>query len=120
MAASDRPPLSAALDSAAYRILRESLTNAIRHAHATLATISIRYESTGVCIEVADNGVGADAGIDSREPEQRGRGGHGLVGMSERAAALGGWLRAGSGPSGGFLVQAWLPTSADVAEGGAP
>jgi signal transduction histidine kinase len=98
-------PLPVAVDTTAYRIVQESLTNVVRHARATLATVSIRYDPTALSIEVADDGTGADA---SSAEEQRG---HGLMGMRERASALGGRLKAGPRPGGGFLVQARLPTT---------
>ena len=115
-------PLAAGTALTAYRIIQESLTNAIRHAHATHATVCIRYEPTAITIQVADDGEGAaETSIDSREVRSwRGRAGHGLTGMSERAAALGGWLTAGPDPGGGFMVQAWLPTAADIHESAAP
>ena len=88
-------------DLTAYRIIQESLTNAIRHAGPAKATVSLAYSDAELLIEVADNGRGA-----SQNP---GKGGHGLIGMRERAAAAGGTMRAGSAPGGGYLVSARLP-----------
>jgi signal transduction histidine kinase len=97
-------PLRPDVDHAAYRILQESLTNVLRHAGPDAsATISLRYAPGLLMIRVTDDGIGA-AG-------ERPAGGHGLTGMSERAAAVGGELSAGSGPGGGFEVTAGLPTA---------
>ena len=91
------------VDLAAYRIIQESLTNVVRHAHAAAARIAIAYGPADVEITVEDDGAGAVA------ETQRGPHGNGLLGMYERAAALGGELEAGPRPSGGFRVWARLP-----------
>ncbi len=99
-------PLPAAVDLTAYRIVQESLTNVIRHAEAGEATISIHYEPDAVVVEIDDDGIGSTNGAPTAAD------GHGLAGMRERAAALGGQLEAGAAPhpGGGFRVRAWLPT----------
>jgi signal transduction histidine kinase len=97
-------PLPGTVDLAAYRIAQESLTNVVRHAHASAATVTVRYDHEAVELEVQDNGGGNTNGANDTP------GGHGLTGMRERAAALGGTLRVGAAPGGGFLVQATLPT----------
>jgi signal transduction histidine kinase len=99
-------PLPAAVDLTAYRIVQESLTNVIRHAGAREATISIHYDPDAVVIEVDDGGRGSPNGALPAVD------GHGLAGMRERAAALGGRLEAGPAPhpGEGFRVRAWLPT----------
>jgi len=98
--------LPPAVDVAAYRIIQESLTNAIRHAGPATATVSLTYSDADLLIEVADTGHG-DAVTSGSAP---GSGtGHGLIGMRERAAAAGGMLRAGSGSEGGYVVTARLP-----------
>jgi signal transduction histidine kinase len=99
----DPRPLPAALDRAAYRIVQESLTNVVRHAGATCVSVAISYERAALALTIADNGRGPASG----QPAPLG---HGLVGMTERAVMLGGWLEAGPRPGGGFLVQAQLPT----------
>ena len=97
-------PLPGAIDLTAYRILQESLTNVVRHAHASAVCVLIRYDPDEIVVEVDDNGHGpAAAG--------NGAGGYGLVGMHERAAAVGGALEAGPRPGGGFRVHAELPTA---------
>jgi signal transduction histidine kinase len=100
-------PLPAAVDLAAYRIVQESLTNAIRHAGPATAAVSLGYDRAELRIEVTDTGRGpapSGNGSDSH-------GGHGLAGMRERAATVGGSLETGPGPAGGFRVAARLPVS---------
>ena len=94
-------PLPGTVDLAAYRIVQESLTNVVRHAHASAATVRVRYDRQAVVLEVEDNGSGATNGA---------RDGHGLIGMRERATAVGGTLQVGTAPGGGYLVRATLPT----------
>jgi len=109
----DRAPLPAGVDLAAYRIIQESLTNAIRHAGPATATVSLTYLDGRLLIEVTDTGRGAapaEARVGSAGHPGSGSGsGHGLVGMAERAAAAGGTLHTGPAPGGGFAVTAALP-----------
>ena len=91
---------------AAYRIIQESLTNAIRHAGPARATVWLDYDQEGLRVEVADTGRGVTAASTGTGS------GHGLIGMRERAAAVGGTLQTGAGPDGGFLVTARLPAAA--------
>jgi signal transduction histidine kinase len=102
-------PLPAAVDQTAYRIVQEALTNVLRHARASLARVSICYEPDGLALEVIDDGSAAPATARSAPP------GHGLIGMGERAAALGGTLQAGRSEQGGFQVRARLPLSPSAA-----
>ena len=96
-------PLPAGVDLAAYRIIQESLTNAIRHAGPARATVSLCYGDSALTLEVADTGRGA-------APVTHGpSGGHGLIGMQERAASVGGSLHAGPLATGGYSVVAVLP-----------
>jgi signal transduction histidine kinase len=103
----NRRPLPPEVDLAAYRIVQESLTNVIRHAGPAAATVSIDYAGPELGIEVADTGRGL-TGAASTGTESAG-GGHGLAGMRERAASVGGSVQAGPGRGGGFLVVARLP-----------
>ena len=98
-------PLPALVDLTAYRIVQESVTNVLRHAHASRANVVIRYEPDAVVVQVDDDGHGSANGA------TRAADGHGITGMRERAAAIGGRLEAGPAPSpgGGFRVRAWLP-----------
>ena len=104
----DRRPLPAAVDLTAYRIVQESLTNVVRHAQATSASVAIRYQPDSLVIEVCDDGRRAAGELPA------GRRGHGLSGMAERAAAVGGRLEAGPRPAGGFRVWSWLPAERGV------
>jgi signal transduction histidine kinase len=94
-------PLPATVDLAAYRIVQESLTNVVRHAGASTAIVSVGFEPEAVVLEVRDDGRAGVNGTAS---------GHGLAGMRERAAAVGGTLEAGATRGGGFRVHATLPT----------
>ena len=99
-------PLPPTLDLSAFRIVQEALTNTLRHAGAARAEVTVRYEDGLVTLEIADTGHGPDGGPIT------GRGtGHGLVGMRERAAMLGGELEAARADSGGFTVRARLPVA---------
>ena len=100
--------VSPALDLCAYRIVQEALTNAIKHAGPARATVSVRWASDAIEVEISDTGRGRDA--DDQEP-----GGHGIPGMRERAALHGGHLHVGPATSGGFMVQARLPRQTAVA-----
>jgi signal transduction histidine kinase len=103
--------LPAAADLAAYRIVQESLTNVIRHAGPATATVTLAYGLGELRVEVADTGRGKPAGA-------MGDGtGHGLAGMAERAAAVGGTVEAGPGPAGGFRVAARLPLAGGAGGG---
>jgi signal transduction histidine kinase len=93
--------LPPAVDLAAYRIIQESLTNAVRHAGPATATVTITYGHRDVRLRVTDTGHGPQAARTSA--------GHGLIGMRERAAAAGGSLTAGPSHHGGFEVVAVLP-----------
>lgn len=95
------PELPSALDSAAYRILQESLTNVIRHAGPSRVRIGIRYGESELRVTVTDNGCGS--------PVQPGPTGRGIAGMRERCELLGGHLTAGPGLAGGFEVLAVMP-----------
>jgi signal transduction histidine kinase len=91
-----------AVEQAGFRIVQEALTNVMRHAAASRALVSLRVEGDTLSIDVTDDGMGAAAG--ARAPS-----GHGLRGMSERAAALGGDVTAGPAERGGWNVHARLP-----------
>jgi signal transduction histidine kinase len=93
--------LPAGVDVSAYRIVQEALTNTLKHAHATRASVLVRYDGDALGIGVADNGRGTA----QTAPGE----GRGLVGMRERAALLGGRLEAGPLAGGGFALQARLP-----------
>jgi signal transduction histidine kinase len=100
----------AAVDVAAYRIVQESLTNVMRHAgpRANAEVVITQDANGGLTVEVTDDGFGAAAGPTDTP-------GHGLAGMRERAATVGGVLTAGPRVGGGFRVEAHLPTAEVVA-----
>ena len=101
-----RAPLPADVDLAAYRIVQEALTNTARHSGGAKATVRIAYSQAALVVEVDDDGALRSAG---RSPAHVNGSGRGIAGMTERAAALGGTLRAGPRPGGGFRVAAVLP-----------
>jgi signal transduction histidine kinase len=92
--------LAPGVDLAAYRIVQEALTNALKHSGPTHAEVTVRYGGGAVDLEIANDGRVVSAGD---------RGGHGLVGMRERAALYGGELEAGPRTGGGYAVRARLP-----------
>jgi signal transduction histidine kinase len=103
---------------AAYRIVQESVTNAVRHSGASLVTVRLSVTDGALRVAVEDDGRGPSAVATSPS------GGHGLRNMRERASALGGTLTAGARPGGGFRVVAVLPLNgedgdvSDIAEAG--
>ncbi len=101
----DRRPLPASVDLAAFRIVQESLTNVVRHAGATAASVHLAYGDAELEVQIDDDGQGAT-------PRSGAGAGSGIAGMRERAAAVGGVFDAGPRPSGGFRVMARLPISA--------
>ena len=102
----DAVELPAGIDLAAYRIVQEALTNALKHSPGARARVTVAYEPNEIVLSVEDDGEGPR---DDYELGGAG-GGHGLVGMRERAAVYGGVVQAGRGPDGGFAVRARLPT----------
>jgi signal transduction histidine kinase len=93
-----------AVGHAGYRIVQEGLTNVLRHSTAKHARVRIRHDEGALLVEVLDDGqavTGTGGGIVG--------GGHGLLGMRERAAALGGSCEAGPAPGGGWRVRARIP-----------
>lgn len=107
--------LPAAIELAAYRVVQEALTNVVRHAHARNVAVSLTHDSTELVIEIVDDGT-ATTPESSRDEHTNvngsvpASGGYGLVGMTERAAVLGGSFDHGPLPTGGFRVRAVLPT----------
>ncbi|MFI6317438.1 sensor histidine kinase [Nonomuraea sp. NPDC050556] len=95
------PDLPAAVETAAYRIAVEAITNAARHSGATRCTATMTMADGGLEVRVRDDGGGLDP---ARAP------GVGLRSMRERAAEVGGEWSIGSPPEGGTLVRAFLPT----------
>lgn len=98
--------LDPGVELAAYRIVQEALTNARRHAPGAAVDVELHYTADTVALRIRDNGPGP--------PALPATGGHGLAGMRERAAAVGGELRTGPAHGGGFLVETVLPTRAET------
>jgi signal transduction histidine kinase len=97
-------PLPRGLDLSAYRIVQEGLTNALKHARATAADVTVRYAPDELEIEVRDDGLGSSTtdGL-----------GHGLVGIRERVKIYGGEMTAGTANGGGFVLSTRLPIGRD-------
>jgi signal transduction histidine kinase len=98
--------IAVAADLTAYRVIQESLTNVCKHAGPTAVSVRLTYRPDLLRI-VVDNAAAGHA----KAAAPAGRG-HGLIGMRERVTALGGTLRCGPRPDGGFRVTATLPTPA--------
>lgn len=102
----DPAALPAGVELAAFRIVQESVTNALKHAGAgTSATLRLAYTPAGVEIDFRDDGAGGAGGSAVS-------GGHGLIGMRERVALYGGSITAGPDPAGGWRVTAAIPVEA--------
>ncbi|WP_138758720.1 sensor histidine kinase [Modestobacter altitudinis] len=97
-------PLPAAVEATVHRLVQESLTNVLRHACARSATVTLDHRPGEITVSVTDDGTGT-AGPDAE--------GHGLQGMRERVALLGGRLSAGNRDGGGFAVTAVVPLATD-------
>jgi signal transduction histidine kinase len=96
-------PLPPGIELAAYRIVQEAVTNVLRHAAARRLECTVGYGDARVELQVVDDGRGGAAA---------GRGGHGLIGLRERAALYAGSVEAGPRPDGGYAVHAVLPVPA--------
>ena len=96
----NRRPLPRAIELSAYRIIQEGLTNALKHAQATRADVTVHYDPDELRIEVRDDGRGVSStdGL-----------GHGLVGVRERVKIYGGEMTAGAANGGGFVLSSRLP-----------
>jgi signal transduction histidine kinase len=102
----ERRRVSSGVDLSAFRIVQEALSNTIKHADAANARVRLRFGEDEVEVDVIDDGHGV------RPRDDNGKG-HGLVGMRERVAMLGGRLEAGYRANGGFEVRATLPLKAE-------
>jgi signal transduction histidine kinase len=93
--------LSPGVDLSAYRIVQEALTNTLKHAEASHAKVLVRYGDGTLDVEVVDDGRGATWDGATR--------GHGIIGMRERVALVGGKLEVGRAANGGFSIHARIP-----------
>ena len=93
-------PLPRGVDLSAYRIVQEGLTNALKHARASRADVTLSYKPQGLQLEVRDNGLGSatNDGL-----------GHGLVGIRERVKIYGGEMTTKKAADGGFVLNTRLP-----------
>jgi signal transduction histidine kinase len=101
------PAVDPGVELAAYRIVQEALTNARRHAPGAAVDVELHDAGDALQVRIRDNGPGP--------PPAPPPGGHGLAGMCERAASVGGELHTGPAPGGGFLIEATLPVKAEAA-----
>ena len=113
------------VELAAYRITQEALTNARRHAPGAAVDVELRYADDALRLRIRDNGPGPSAAFaasaasapsaaSAAEAAGSEPPGHGLLGMRERALAVGGSLRTGPAPGGGFCVEAVLPAKREI------
>jgi signal transduction histidine kinase len=108
-------PLPDGVDLSAYRIVQEALSNAMRHAPGSHVHVHLAYRPDGLALEVRNAAVPARVSPDGAiralvaSGVRAAGGGHGIIGMRERATMLGGTLDAGPADDGGFRVAAVLP-----------
>jgi signal transduction histidine kinase len=109
-------PLPQGVDLSAYRIVQEALSNAMRHAPRAAVQVHLHYGEAALVIEVRNDSCAPGTQALWEQPGEPGPsdgGGHGIMGMRERAAMLGGHLEARPAPNGEFLVTAALPLGSD-------
>jgi signal transduction histidine kinase len=99
----DRSPLPPGLDLTAYRIVQEALTNVLKHADARCVRVAVAFQRNQLDLEVSDDGAATGTSTVTEG------GGHGLIGMRERATIFGGTITAGTSSAGGWAVRARLP-----------
>ncbi|MGW2170649.1 sensor histidine kinase [Streptomyces sp. NPDC001705] len=111
-------PLPSGMQLCVYRVVQEALTNVLKHAPGADATVELAYRTGEVTVTVTDDGrtAGPREGADS--DTIAGRGGHGLIGMRERAKLYGGTIVVGPRGEGGFGVLLTLPTPLGTARRG--
>jgi signal transduction histidine kinase len=102
----ERQRLPDGVELSVYRIVQEALTNVLKHSHPTRVTVTLAFRDQRLEVEVVDDGIPVGDGAAAT--------GHGIVGMRERVALLGGELETGRRPDGGFRVAARLPVGGAV------
>jgi signal transduction histidine kinase len=103
-------PLPPTAELTAYRVIQESLTNAGKHAAGATVRVLLSFRPEALHVTVEDDGTDpAPPPAGNGSPPARNGTGHGIVGMRERVAALGGTLDTGGRPGGGFRVTAMVP-----------
>ena len=97
------PEAAGSAEVAAYRVVQEALTNALKYAHCGRTTVHVRHGERVTTVEVSTDGSGSSAA-------SPGGSGRGLAGLRERVGVLGGEFSAGRRPGGDFVVRASIPT----------
>ena len=110
-------PLPAGVDLSAYRIIQEALSNAMRHAPGAAVQVKLYYGDAALVVEVRNDHCPPGTRVPGEQDGMPGGGGgHGIIGMRERATMLGGHLQAGPTEKGEFLVTAALPLDSGSAQ----
>jgi signal transduction histidine kinase len=99
-------PLPGGVELSVYRIVQEALTNVLKHSHPTHVEVTLAFRRSRLDVEVVDDGTSVE--------HDGATAGHGIVGMRERVALLGGQLDAGRRVGGGYRVAARLPIGGDA------
>jgi signal transduction histidine kinase len=113
-------PLAPGVELCAYRVVQEALTNVLNHTQHADAEVRLHYRQHELTVTVTDNGTDSrtDNGDGLNPVRVPAGGGHGLIGMRERAKLYGGTINVGPRPEGGFAVRLTLPTSTTGARWG--
>jgi signal transduction histidine kinase len=110
-------PLPAGVDLSAYRIIQEALSNVMRHAPGAAVQVKLYYGDAALVVEVRNDHCPPGTPVPGDQDRVPGEGGgHGIIGMRERATMLGGHLQAGPTEKGEFLVTAALPLDSAAAQ----
>jgi signal transduction histidine kinase len=113
-----RRPLPSGVELSVYRIVEEALTNALKHGSPHAVVVELRFDGSTLEVTIEDDGTGPEAKRAAAE-RPAGESGHGIPGMRERVAALGGVFEARDRAGGGFRVGARLPIDAAAISGAA-
>jgi signal transduction histidine kinase len=100
-------PLPSGVELSVYRIVQEALTNVLKHSHPTHVIVTLCFRDSRLEVEVVDDGATQPDRSDAPT-------GHGIIGMRERVALLGGELQTGQRVGGGYRIAAWLPVGGDT------
>jgi signal transduction histidine kinase len=106
-------PLASGVDLAAYRVVQEALTNALKYAGRAETDVRVRWGQEALELEIVDRGPGPAAARRAAQVGAPAVAGHGLIGMRERVRLYGGELTTGRGRGGGFAVRARLPLTTE-------